>query len=382
MRAHPAQHGQTRGGSPGQHLCQSAVGLEQLRRRKVLPTPPPTTESDLDKANGGAEMQLEGAPPPTPAPAPLQAQNTPRAQPTQPPRSAQLSTIRKRGRFGYKSKAARAARMTKNLQHVAVKTNIKEIYSRRIVRKALRSTTKCGRYERLRNNLKYAVNQLQTTLDTCNTCLGENALQMQDVLSFWHLQRDPQLTQLMASKPQFRELKRRWEDAGTSSLLEYLTLNSDEALLLKENMMVSYVGWNEMRNEAHMQHLPGATALKDLAKTYNKHLETELGFNPVADGKGYGVDILKLHKWMIDRAIVLGFLLPNRIPRTIDYKLSIDGSNLGSRNCELVALTPMNLGYNPNSLHSIFPLMLYEGKERRDDLNAVLSPLNTQLMQL
>ena len=26
--------------------------------------PPPTTESDLDKANGGAEMELEGAPPP------------------------------------------------------------------------------------------------------------------------------------------------------------------------------------------------------------------------------------------------------------------------------------------------------------------------------
>ena len=123
-------------------------------------------------------MELEGAPPPTPAPAPLQAQNTPRAQPTQPPRSAQLSTIRKRGRFGYKSKAARAARMTKHLQHVAVKTNIKEIYSRRIVRKALRSTTKCGRYERRRNNLKYTVNQLQTTLDTCNTCLGENALEM------------------------------------------------------------------------------------------------------------------------------------------------------------------------------------------------------------
>ena len=85
---------------------------------------------------------------------------------------------------------------------------------------------------------------------------------------------------------------------------------------------------------------------------------------------------------MIDRAIVLGFLLSNRIPRTIDYKLSIDGSNLGSRNCELVTLTPMNLGYNPNSLHSIFPLMLYEGKERREDLKAVLSPLNTQLKQL
>ena len=41
-------------------------------------------------------------------------------------------------------------------------------------------------------------------------------------------------------------------------------------------------------------------------------METELGFNPVADGKGYGVDILKLHKWMIDRAINLGILLPPR----------------------------------------------------------------------
>ena len=49
----------------------------------------------------------------------------------------------------------------------------------------------------------------------------------------------------------------------------------------------------------------------------------------------------------------------------------------------MVALTPMNLpGINPCSYHSIFPLMLYEGKETREQLKEVLTPLNSEMDEL
>jgi hypothetical protein len=47
-----------------------------------------------------------------------------------------------------------------------------------------------------------------------------------------------------------------------------------------------------------------------------------------------------------------------------------------------VALTPMNLGLNPQSLHSVFPIALYEGKESREALTPVLQPLNQPMQQL
>ena len=73
---------------------------------------------------------------------------------------------------------------------------------------------------------------------------------------------------------------------------------------------------------------------------------------------------------------------PEDIPKKIIYKISVDGSNLGSRNCELVALTPMNLPtniINPCSYHSIFPLMLYEGKETRKHLKQIISEVAEEM---
>ena len=76
---------------------------------------------------------------------------------------------------------------------------------------------------------------------------------------------------------------------------------------------------------------------------------------------------------------------PEDIPDVIIYKISVDGSNLGSRNCELVALTPMNLPRgtcNPCSYHSIFPLMLHEGKETREHLKEIISQLDPEMLEL
>ena len=95
--------------------------------------------------------------------------------------------------------------------------------------------------------------------------------------------------------------------------------------------------------------------------------------------KGYKIDLPKLHKWVVNHAICMGSIQRHRIPRVIKYKISLDGSNMGSRQCELVAITPMNLGLNTQSYHSVFPIMLYEGKETREALKEVLKGLNAQM---
>ena len=127
----------------------------------------------------------------------------------------------------------------------------------------------------------------------------------------------------------------------------------------------------------------GQYQLKRLAKTYNAILKETLGMEPThGDKKGYKIDMLKLHAHIVTIAIRKGHIAAEDVPDIIEYKLSLDGTNMGSRACELVALTPMNLGFPVQSYHSIFPIMLYDGKETREDLRVMLAPLNTDMNML
>ena len=92
--------------------------------------------------------------------------------------------------------------------------------------------------------------------------------------------------------------------------------------------------------------------------------------------------MVKLHHHIVEIAITKGYIKAEDVPSIIEYKLSLDGTNMGSRACELVALTPMNLGFPVQSYHSIFPIMLYDGKETREELRVMLAPLNNDLRQL
>ena len=42
----------------------------------------------------------------------------------------------------------------------------------------------------------------------------------------------------------------------------------------------------------------------------------------------------------------------------------------------------MNLGFNPQSYHSIFPIYLYDGKETRENLQTMLAPLNVDIKHM
>jgi hypothetical protein len=176
---------------------------------------------------------------------------------------------------------------------------------------------------------------LKTIYSACKNA-GMQDLDTSELLSLAYLQHDPQLAELFEQHAGMAQLKQRWVDSGISSLVKYLSCSPDEALLLKEEMMVSYAAFDVMREKLQLtSHMPGSWPLKQLAKSYNAYMSDKLGFTPVANGKGYQVDVTKLHEWIVSYAVMKG-LDPNRIPRNIKYKFSLDGSNMGSRNCEMV----------------------------------------------
>ena len=82
--------------------------------------------------------------------------------------------------------------------------------------------------------------------------------------------------------------------------------------------MVSYAGWGEFKAEMglHNKVMPGEFDLKTLAKQYNALLKDMLDLTPVTEidtegnviTKGYRVLMTKLHKWIVDQAVLKGKL--------------------------------------------------------------------------
>jgi hypothetical protein len=276
---------------------------------------------------------------------------------------------------------ARELRTSAKQRSPAVQSKLREMAGRPVLKKRT-YTKKFASLNRKAKNRR--CQHLLDDLGSLNSMLDDK-LELDELISYYWMQHDPKLIRLLDSNDKFRKLKHELHDGGMRTMLSHLELHPDQALLLTDEMMVSYNAWDQMRADANMQHLPYANKLKELAKTYNAILQSELGLVPVDDGtgtKGYQADLRKLHKWVTAHALANGFIKPENIPIEIIYKLSFDGSNMGSRNCDLVAITPMNLGLNPQSYHSVFPLMLYEGKESRENFKKMLGPLNASIDQL
>ena len=246
------------------------------------------------------------------------------------------------------AKVARAIRTNRTKHTDAAVANLVNCLSRdqskkgKTISAAVRKATAA----RVRKHRKSTaiIQHFEEAVLTFNSAHPEDPISMGEVCSIWTLRHDAKLESLIHSSPEFEKLKTAWTDEGIETLLDAMHMSPDECLLLKEKMMVSYAGWDEMRKTAGMQYAEGAYNLKQLAKDYNSVLNDKLGFEAVADGKGYRVSLKSLHFWVVEQAIAGGFVDPAKVPRTIQYKESMDGSNLGSRNAELVAICPMNLG--------------------------------------
>jgi hypothetical protein len=246
------------------------------------------------------------------------------------------------------AKVARAIRTNRTKHTDAAVANLVNCLSRdqskkgKTISAAVRKATAA----RVRKHRKSTaiIQHFEEAVLTFNSAHPEDPISMGEVCSIWTLRHDAKLESLIHSSPEFEKLKTAWTDEGIETLLDAMHMSPDECLLLKEKMMVSYAGWDEMRKTAGMQYAEGAYNLKQLAKDYNSVLNDKLGFEAVADGKGYRVSLKSLHFWVVEQAIAGGFVDPAKVPRTTQCKESMDGGNLGSRNAELVAICPMNLG--------------------------------------
>ena len=173
-----------------------------------------------------------------------------------------------------------------------------------------------------------------------------------------------------------------WQSEAIDEYKTTLSMSGDEALFLKDKMMSSYAAWDVMRKVSGADEVwPGAHQIKALAKTYNAYLMETLGFEKTDDKVGYKLDCRKVSEWIIEQQVLAG--LPRwKIPKVIKYKLSLDGSMMGNRDVELVAIVPLNLGISAQSMHAVYPIALYEGKEKRSELEKDLGWIAPQLRSM
>jgi hypothetical protein len=210
--------------------------------------------------------------------------------------------------------------------------------------------------------------------------LGED-LDVGDCLALHSLHLDKTASNFVCESPELQRLKSAWQQDSIDEYMATLSMSNDEALYLKDKMMTSYEAWDLMRRMSGANSVwPGANALKMLANEYNAYLADRLGLVQT-DKKGYRVDIQKLHEWIVEQQILSG-VPAHKIPKKIRYKISLDGSMMGSHEVELVALVPLNLGVAAQSLHAVYPLALYEGKEKRVELEKDLGWISPELRVL
>ena len=225
------------------------------------------------------------------------------------------------------------------------------------------------------------IHDLQEQLINTHHLIGDD-LDFSELCTLHLLQSDPKFNSMARNNNLIGTIVNTWQDEGTKTFMEYLAMHDDECLLLKDQMMISYEKWDHMRKVMHRGDLTGATPMKKLAKFYNELIKDELGLKKIEGVNGYMVNMEKIIPWMVDIALANGQITESEVPEVIKIKISLDGSNMGSREAELVGVTPMNLGFNPQSYNSIFPIMLYEGKETREDLKKMLKPINNGIKQL
>ena len=147
-------------------------------------------------------------------------------------------------------------------------------------------------------------------------------LTIEDVMALHMMRNDAKLENFIKHSPACHKLQATLKTEAVDEYIAHLTMNADECLLLKECMMVSYAGWDEMkaRSGLPVKHSGGSGGLKELAKHYNSILKDKLGFSPITQVdqdenvtcKGYRVGMKQLHQWIIDRAIHLGKLIANK----------------------------------------------------------------------
>jgi hypothetical protein len=203
----------------------------------------------------------------------------------------------------------------KNIKHLRddIQANVREVIGRsrgkKYTAKQKKHLRNMALAQQKRRHCKSVMQECMEALENHNHKHQHAQLDINEVITFMMMKQDKNMETTSASK--------RWkddiQDEKLTEFIEKLALSSDECLLLKEKMMVSYDGWDEMRRTTDMP-LKGSYDLKQLAKQYNEVLKNKLGFEPITHidengdvkRKGYKVNMRKLHEWIVDQAVLNG----------------------------------------------------------------------------
>ena len=166
-------------------------------------------------------------------------------------------------------------------------------------------------------------------------------------------------------------------------------------LNVKMNSLTSGDSWSILRDQLGLKDMLTPTyLLKDLKKAVDKFTMEEMGMQEfVFDAKestpedpqfvrGTSMSLRHAMSLAIDvwkkECQALGF----NLPRNLKWKLTLDGRPLAGHDQVCIGMVPLIPGFKWQSSDSVYPLMLFNGKESKHNLHAALKGLAEEMREI
>jgi len=162
-------------------------------------------------------------------------------------------------------------------------------------------------------------------------------------------------------------------------LQQYLAFqrrDPDQVLLMKDSVFLSDDAYENFIKTLHLEkEFPTRGRITNRRKEWNKLISSFLQVKNIIGINGVEINLKQVLKFI--------FLAAEdkknegtAIPKTVQMKLSLDGRMIGGKHSVVIGIIPLNLpGFKIHSVHSVFPLILYEGNENYDTLKKVTGDL-------
>ena len=232
---------------------------------------------------------------------------------------------------------------------------------------------------------------------------GGGAATCKDILGAFYKRHKGQWAAFADTDEWAQKQKQEWGDEAIQEHQNHHAISVDEAILLRDQHL-TVRAYSHLRLRLHLDEWPSYKSQKPRMTQLNDEVMRKLGLQSVPNAardadmpdlveiveirsskkrkkrKGTGddqadadaggefcgasVELLKLVQHII-------LMSPGPSPEVLDIRVSVDGADLAGRKAELIALIPMWWD-NTQSLHAVFPLCIYIGKETRTSLARAL----------
>ena len=175
-----------------------------------------------------------------------------------------------------------------------------------------------------------------------------------------------------------RKMKEEHYDEGFAACLQYLTMDEERAQLVREEWL-SVRGYGAVRHELRLADvLPSYDKQKKQTKKLDADVKKKLGVEPLSGLTGVKCDLKKLCDFIMCESMRMGYL---EMRELVEMRITLDGADIGGRKAELIALVP-TFREDCQSLHAVYPLCIYIGKETRQNIQDALPGLKEEMKDL